>query len=51
MDDEHFLVFAEVALSPTFYSWLFTFAGKMKIIAPQRAREAYAEMARKVLED
>ena len=50
LDEEHFLAFVDVALSPTFYSWLFTFAGKMRIIAPQTAREAYAEMARMVLE-
>ena len=33
-DDEHFIVTSNVNISPTFYSWVFTFADKMKLISP-----------------
>lgn len=33
-----------VQLSPTFYGWLFQFAGKLKIIAPEGACREYKEM-------
>ena len=49
-DDEHFVVTTDVSVSPNFYSWIFRFAGKMRIISPSALREEYREMAQKVLE-
>ena len=39
--EKTFYAYPEVALSPNFYSWLFTFAGEIRIIAPERAKEEY----------
>lgn len=36
-------VTVNAALSPTFYSWIFTFAGKIKITAPERAVNEYKQ--------
>lgn len=33
-DDDKFIVTAKVNVSPTFFAWVFTFEGKMKIIEP-----------------
>ncbi|NCC87771.1 MAG: WYL domain-containing protein [Clostridia bacterium] len=40
-----FKVFAPVSVSPTFYGWVFQFAGKMSIIAPPLVKENYKKMA------
>ena len=37
VDDKHFIAKAQVSLSPTFYAWVFSFSGRMKINAPQEA--------------
>lgn len=50
-DENHFLVTTEVSVSPNFYSWIFRFAGKMRIISPSQLRKEYREMAEKVLAD
>ena len=34
----------EVTLTPTFYSWVFQFEGKIKIIGPERALKEYRAM-------
>lgn len=47
---ETFEVIVEVALSPTFYSWLFRFAGEARILSPERAVMEYHRMAERVLE-
>ena len=39
IDDEHFLVKASHGISPTFFSWLFTFGDKVKLIAPQDVKD------------
>ena len=38
-----------VALSPTFYSWVFTFAGDIVIKSPEKAVDELLEMSKKVL--
>lgn len=43
VDETHFRAEAEVALSPTFYSWVFEFGGGIRIEAPQHVKEAYHE--------
>ncbi len=39
-----------VCASPTFYSWVFQWGGKIRIEGPDAAVEEYKEMARKALE-
>ena len=46
-----FYAYPEVALSPNFYSWLFKFAGEIKLLSPERARNEYFAKAKAILED
>lgn len=39
--DGEYTVMIRAALTPTLYSWIFTFGGKLKILAPPEAMEAY----------
>ena len=48
--EKTFYAYPEVALSPNFYSWLFTFAGEIRIIAPERAKEEYLNKVRAAAE-
>ena len=41
VDDTHFLLTAEVSLSPTFFAWVFQFGGKIKIQSPEEAAQKY----------
>lgn len=50
VDDEHFKVRVNVDLSPTFFAWIFTFGGKMKISAPEEAKTKFDELIRKFIE-
>lgn len=43
VDDKHFKVTVEISVSPTFYAWIFTFAGKIRIISPKEAVCGYKE--------
>ena len=43
MDCAHFKATVEVSASPTFYAWVFTYAGKIKILSPKSVVEAYKE--------
>ncbi len=47
--DDQFTAMVDVQLSPTFFGWLFQFAGKMKITAPERACVEYTEMLKKAM--
>ena len=49
VDDEHFRFTAEVSVSPTFFAWIFTFGGKIKILGPQNVKDAYSEQIRKAI--
>lgn len=40
-DDDSFSVVAEISASATFYSWVFTYGGKMKIVEPKAIRDEY----------
>lgn len=44
VDDKHFIVKSQVSLSPTFYAWVFSFSGRMKIKAPQEAIEGFEQI-------
>ena len=50
-DSEHFRTKVKVCISPTFYSWVFQWGGKVRIEGPEDAVMKYREMARKALED
>lgn len=50
-DDAHFIATAPVSVSPTFYSWVFTYAGAMRIISPDTVKQEYREMAGRVISD
>ena len=43
MDCGHFLVTAEVSVSPTFFSWVFTYNGRIRILSPKSVCEQYKE--------
>ena len=51
VDDEHFKATVRVCTSTTFYSWVFGFNGKIKIVEPQKVAAIYKEMLRKVLDE
>lgn len=48
--DDTFYAYPEVALSPNFYSWLFTFAGEIRLLAPERAKGEYLNKVQATLE-
>ena len=48
-DKDHVIVTAPVSLSPTFYGWVFQFAGGIKIISPKKAINTFKEMINKAL--
>lgn len=41
IDESSFIVTAEIAASPTFFSWVFNYGGKMQILEPESVREKY----------
>lgn len=47
--DNTFTVSTAIALSPTFYGWVFQFMGKIKIVSPERAVEEYKDMVANAL--
>ena len=48
--DDTFNVKVHVTDSPTFYGWVFSFAGKVRITGPDRIRDKYGEMVRAAAE-
>ena len=50
VSEMQFKTLVTVATSKTFYAWAFRFAGQMRIVGPEKVRQEYLEMARKVLE-
>ena len=50
VDEGHFKVTVNVDLSPTFFAWIFTFGGKMKITAPEEAKAKFADVLKKFME-
>ena len=49
LSSESFEVTVEVALSPTFYGWLFGFAGGIRILGPSEVIAEYNEMLNSAL--
>ncbi len=50
INEEHFKVFANVDISPTFFAWVFTFGGKIKISAPENVKAEFNNTIHKFLE-
>lgn len=46
IDAASFCAVADIAVSHVFYAWVFGFAGKVKITAPEEVRDGYAKMLR-----
>lgn len=50
VDGERFKVTVSVDISPTFFAWVFTFCGKIKISAPESVKEQFNNVVKKFLE-
>lgn len=48
--DGQYTVTVDATLTPTFYSWVFTFGGEMTITAPEKAVKEYKEQLKNALE-
>lgn len=46
VDDDHFLAVVEVAPSPPFFAWVFTFGGQIKIVGPDNVLQEMREMSK-----
>lgn len=51
LDETSFLATVNVSLSPTFYAWVFRFAGDMKIVSPKEAVGEIVRMARRIVRE
>ena len=49
VDDEGFQLTAEVSTSHIFYSWIFGFGGKVRIVGPESVKEEYKAMVKKAM--
>lgn len=49
--DGTFHISTTVAVSPVFFSWVFSFAGRVKILGPDNVKQEYMELCRKALEE
>ncbi len=49
--DGTFHLSATVAVSPVFFSWVFSFGGRVKILGPENVKEQYKDLCRRALED
>lgn len=47
---DKFLANVSVSTSKTFYGWIFQFGGQIKIVAPEKVKREYIDMARAVIE-
>ena len=48
--DGRFTLSASIAVSPVFFSWVFSFNGRVKILGPEEVVEEYRTMCRKALD-
>lgn len=46
--DDYFEIEVEISLSPTFYAWVFQFAGEMRILSPAKAVNEITDMAQRL---
>ena len=47
---DYFNFETEIALSPNFYGWLFSFGEKARIVNPQRVKDDFLVFAKKVID-
>jgi tRNA U54 and U55 pseudouridine synthase Pus10 len=50
VDREHFTAEVDVSVSPTFFGWVVSFAGRMKIAEPEDIKNRYTDFLGKILE-
>jgi len=50
-DGENFYCEANINVSPTFFSWVFSFNGQIKILGPEKVKQQYLEMCYRAIED
>lgn len=50
-EGDTFTLSATVAVSPVFFSWVFSFGGRVKILGPESVRLQYQDMCRKAMEE
>ncbi len=50
-DEDHFCAMVDVAVSNVFYSWVFGFGGKVKIISPKGVVDEYRQCVRDALNE
>lgn len=43
-DEDHFTASVQVAISPTFFGWVFSFCGGIRVIAPEEAAAGYCAL-------
>ena len=48
-DEEHFCIMEPVTACSTFYSWVFNYGGKIKIVAPEEVKQEFHELIQKFL--
>ena len=48
-DEDHFLITEPVTACSTFYSWVFNYGGKIKIVAPEEVKQEFCELIQKFL--
>ena len=49
--DDGFIAEVNVSVSPTFFGWVFGFAGKIKIVSPQSVAAEYKKALKKVISE
>lgn len=49
LDNNYFKVIVDVSVSPTFFGWVFQFAGNMTILAPKDVKDKFVQIINKVL--
>jgi len=48
-DKEHFIATVDISASPTFYGWLFIFAGRIRVLSPAKVVSEHKKLAEKVI--
>ena len=43
-DEEHFQITEPVMACSTFYSWIFNYGGKIKIVVPEKVKQEFDEL-------
>ncbi len=49
-DEENVMIYPNVDISPTFFAWIFTFGGKMRIEGPENVKEQFNTMLKNFME-